>query len=77
MITERHPELVRAAFACGFCLHAPRTIRVSGTPDQRIATVDCSHCGAQTRMDISAEQAALLWELNRQVAYVHFASDAI
>lgn len=76
-VLEADPELVRAGFACDVCLGRAATIRVSGSPARRVATVECARCQRHKRSALTDDEAALLWRLNRQVAYVHFASEAI
>jgi hypothetical protein len=76
-VLEAEPELVRAEFACDVCLGRPSTIRVSGRAGRRVATAECARCQRHKRSELTDDQAALLWRLNRQVTYVHFAADAI
>jgi len=70
-------DLLRAKFACDMCLASPATILVSGTPQRRTAIAECSSCGHRSCTLLTLEHATLLWRLNRQVTYIHFAGDAI
>ena len=63
--------------ACDVCLRRPATMRVSGTPQRRLIVADCASCGTRRPAELTGEQAALLWRLNRRVGYVHFSADSI
>jgi hypothetical protein len=76
MIHER-TERLRAKLACYGCARSATTIRVSGSPQRRWATAECTHCQRRTSIVLTDDLAAALWRFNRSVGYVHFTAESI